>query len=67
MKKRPFTLPSLNVRGLKRNSPKQKKDLFLDLLLGPPPQILLLQEHHLRKIDYSNSTKGIQFWNGTFF
>jgi hypothetical protein len=41
--------------------------LSLDFFLGPPPQILLLQEHHLGEIDYSNSTKGIQFSNGVSF
>jgi hypothetical protein len=59
MNKRPLTVASLNVRGLGRNSPKQKEIRSWISSLVPPPQILLLQEHHLGEIDYSNSTKGI--------
>ncbi|KAH9562524.1 hypothetical protein CY35_05G076400 [Sphagnum magellanicum] len=67
MNKRPLTVASLNVRGLGKNSSKQKEIRSWISSLVPTPQILLLQEHHLGEIDYSNSTKGIQFWNGAFF
>jgi hypothetical protein len=67
MNKRPLTVASLNMRALGRNSPKQKKFIPGSLPWSPPLQILLLQEHHLEEIDYSNSTKGIQFWNGVSF
>ncbi len=33
--------------------------------LSSPPQVLLIQEHHLGKKDIQNSTKGLKFWNGT--
>jgi hypothetical protein len=55
------------VRGLGKNSSKQKEIRSWFSSLVPTPQILLLQEHHLGETDYSNSTKGIQFWNGTSF
>ncbi len=44
-----LTLTSLNARGLGTNSPKQKAiKLWLASLLSPP-QILLIQEHHMEK------------------
>jgi len=67
MNKRPFTIVFLNVRGLGKNSTKKKEIHSWISSLVPTPQILLLQEHHPGEIDYSNSTKGIQFWNGTSF
>jgi exonuclease III len=67
MNKRTLTVASLNVRGLGRNSPKKKEIHSWISSLVSVPQILLLQEHHLVEIDYSNSTKGIQFSNGAFF
>jgi endonuclease/exonuclease/phosphatase family metal-dependent hydrolase len=67
MNKRPLTVASLNVRGLGKNSSKQKEIRSWISSLVPTPQILLLQEHHLGEIDCSNSTKGIQFWNGASF
>ncbi len=63
MFERPLTLVSLNVRGLKGESPKPKE--IKVWLLSSPPQILLIQEHHLRKEGIQNSAKGIEFWNGT--
>jgi hypothetical protein len=33
----------------------------------PPPQILLIQEHHLGKEGIHNSAKGIEFWKGNSF
>jgi hypothetical protein len=58
---------SLNVRGLRKNSSKQKEICSWISSLVPTPQILLLQEHHLGEINCSNSTKGIEFWNGASF
>jgi hypothetical protein len=67
MNKRPLTLASLNMRGLGKNSPKQKNIRSWISPLVPPPQIFLLHEHHLGEIDCSNSIKGIQLWNGASF
>jgi hypothetical protein len=55
------------VRGLGKNSSKQKEIHSWISSLVPTPQILILQEHHLGEIYCSNSTKGIQFWNGASF
>jgi len=35
--------------------------------LSSPPQILLIQEHHLGKEGIQSSRKKIKFWNGTAF
>jgi len=35
--------------------------------LQNPPQILLIQEHHLNEQGTTNSTKGIEFWQGRAF
>jgi exonuclease III len=67
MNKRPLMVASLNVKGLGRNSPKQKEICSWISSVVPARQILLLQEHHLGEIDCSNSTKGIQFLNGASF
>jgi hypothetical protein len=65
MFERPLTLASLNIRGLKGDSPKLKEIKAWMASLSPPPQILLIQEHHLGKENTQNSTKGLEFWNGT--
>jgi hypothetical protein len=67
MIERPLTLISLNVKGLGRNSCKQKEIKVWIASLPTPPQILLLQEHHLGKDDITNSAKGIEFWKGNSF
>jgi len=65
MFERPFTLASLNVRGLRRDSPKPKEIKAWMASLPSPPQVLLIQEHHLGKENIQNATKGLEFWNGT--
>jgi hypothetical protein len=67
MSERPLTLASLNIRGLKDNSPKQKEIKAWQASLPTPPQILLIQEHHLGKEGISNAAKGIEYWKGTSF
>jgi hypothetical protein len=49
MFERHLTLVSLNVRGLKGDSPKPKEIKAWLASLFSPPQILLIQEHHLGK------------------
>jgi hypothetical protein len=49
MFERPLTLVSLNVRGLRGDSPKLREMKAWIALLPSPPQILLIQEHHLGK------------------
>jgi hypothetical protein len=49
MLERPLSLVSLNVRGLRGDTPKPKEiKAWMASLVGPP-QILLIQEHHLDK------------------
>jgi hypothetical protein len=67
MSERPLTIVSLNVRGLGNDSPKQKLIKAWITSLQNPPQILLLQEHHLDELGVSNSTKGLEFWQGKAF
>jgi hypothetical protein len=67
MIERLLTFVSLNVRSMGRNSPKQKEIKAWIASLPTPPQILLLQEHHLGEDDTTNSTKGIEFWKGNSF
>jgi len=64
MSERPITIISLNVRGLTRGTAKQKLIKARLASLQNPPQILLIQEHHLDKAGIANSTKGIEFWQG---
>jgi exonuclease III len=65
MFERPLTLASLNVRGLRRDSPKPKEIKAWMVSFSSPPQVLLIQEHHLGKEEIQNSAKGLEFWNGT--
>jgi exonuclease III len=67
MTERPLTIVSLNVRGLGRDSTKQKLIKTWLSSLQNPPQILLIQEHHLDEQGTTNSTKGIEFWQGRAF
>jgi hypothetical protein len=49
MIEKPLSLVSLNVRGLRGDTLKPKDiKAWMDSLVAPP-QILLLQEHHLNK------------------
>jgi exonuclease III len=67
MTERPLTIVSLNVKGLGRDSTKQKLIKTWLSSLQNPPQILLIQEHHLDEQGTTNSTKGIEFWQGRAF
>ncbi len=67
MFERPLMLVSLNVRGLRGDSPKLKEIKAWITSLSSPFQILLIQEHHLGKDGIQSSGKGIKFWNGTAF
>jgi hypothetical protein len=49
MSDRPLTVVSLNVRGLGKDSGKQKLIKTWLASLPNPPQVLLVQEHHLEK------------------
>jgi hypothetical protein len=64
---KPITIASLNVRGLGKDLPKQKLIRTWIASLPKPPQILLVQEHHLDASGVSNATKGIDFWQGKAF
>jgi len=67
MIEKPMTIASLNVRGLRGDTHKPKKLKAWMASLSPPPQILLIQEHHLGKEGIKSTTKGIEFWQGTSF
>jgi len=67
MSDKPITIASFNVRGLGKDSPKQKLIRTWIASLPKPPQILLVQEHHLDTSGVSNATKGIEFWQGKAF
>jgi hypothetical protein len=67
MSERPLTIVSLNVRGLGKDSPKQKLIKAWITSLQNLSQILLFQEHHLDELGISNSTKGFEFWHGKAF
>ncbi len=64
MSERPITMASLNMRGLTRGTAKQKLIKAWLASLQNPPQILLIQEHHLDQAGIANSTKGLEFWQG---
>jgi len=61
----PLTLASLNVRGLRGDTPKPKKIKAWMASLADPPQILLIQEHDLCKEEVQRFGKKMEFWNGT--
>ncbi len=65
MLERPLTLASLNVRGLRGDTPKLKEIKAWMASLADPPQILLIQEHHLCKEGVQRFGKKMEFWNGT--
>jgi hypothetical protein len=46
-----LTLASLNVRGMKGNKTKPKQVKAWLSSLTTPPQVILLQEHHLGKVE----------------
>jgi hypothetical protein len=67
MSEQPITIISLNVRGLGKDSNKQKLIRTWLASLQNPPQILLIQEHHLDEQGTANSTRGLDFWQGKSF
>jgi exonuclease III len=67
MSERPLTIVSLNVRGLGKDSNKQKLIRTWLASLQNPPQILLIQEHHLDEQRTANATSGLDFWQGKSF
>jgi len=67
MFERPLTLVSLNVRGLRGDTPKPKEIKAWMASFSPPLQILLIQEHHLGKEGIQNFGKKMELWNGAVF
>ncbi len=59
MNKKAITIASLIVRSAGKNSPKQKEIKAWVTSLTMPPQTLLLHKHHMGKVDYLISTKGV--------
>jgi hypothetical protein len=62
-----LTLTSLNVRGLENKSPKPKAIKIWLASLPSPPQILLIQEHHLGIEGTKSTGKGLEYWKGGAF
>ncbi len=54
-------LTSLNVRGLRGGMTKPKEIKVWLASLPTPPQIVLIQEHHLEKEDTQGPVRGIEF------
>jgi exonuclease III len=67
MTEKALALTSLNVRGLRGGTTKPKEIKVWFASLPTPPQIILIQEHHLGKEDTQDSAKGIEFWQGKSF
>jgi exonuclease III len=67
MSERPLTIVTLNVRGLRKDSAKQKLIKTWLSSLQNPLQVLLIQEHHLDNQGVTNSTMGLKFWQGKAF
>jgi hypothetical protein len=67
MNKKAITITSLNMRSIGKNFSKQKEIKAWVTSLAMPPQILLLQEHHLGEANCLTSTKGVEFWKGASF
>ncbi len=59
-----LSLVSLNVRGMRGNKAKPKQVKAWLTLLETPPQIILLQEHHLGKVEDRDLARGVEFWQG---
>jgi exonuclease III len=67
MTDKPITLASLNVRGLKKNPAKPRQIKLWLASLPAPPQIILLQEHHLDGEGILATAKGLEYWQGASF
>jgi hypothetical protein len=59
-----LTLTSLNVRGLGSKLSKPKVIKIWLASLPSPPQILLIQEHHLGIEGTRSTGKGLEYWKG---
>jgi len=59
-----LTVVSLNVRGMKVKKTKPKQVNAWLASLPTPPQVILLQEHHLGKVDARDPARGVKFWQG---
>ncbi|CAM6016382.1 unnamed protein product [Sphagnum balticum] len=55
---------SLNVRGMKVKKTKPKHVKAWLSSLPTPPQVILLQEHHLGKVEAQDRARGVEFWQG---
>ncbi len=67
MTEKALTFASLNVRGLRGCTTKPKEIKVWLASLPPPPQIILIQEHHLGKEGIQDAAEGIEFWQGASF
>lgn len=67
MTEKPLTIASLNVRGLRNGTHKPKQIKAWLASLSPPPQVILIQEQHLRKEGIKNICNDIEFWQGISF
>jgi hypothetical protein len=61
MLERPLSLVSLNVRGMRGDTPKPKEIKAWMASLLSPPQILLIPEHHLGNEKIQSSGKKMEF------
>jgi endonuclease/exonuclease/phosphatase family metal-dependent hydrolase len=59
-----LTIVSLNVRGMKvkKTKPKQVKAWLSSL--PTPSHVILLQEHHLGKVEAQDPIRGVELWQG---
>jgi hypothetical protein len=64
MFERTLTLTSLNVKGLGNRSLKPKVIKIWLATLPSPPQILLIQEHHLGLEGMRSTGKELEYWKG---
>jgi hypothetical protein len=62
MFKKTLTMVSLNVRGMKVKKTKPKQVKVLLSSLPTPPQVIILQEHHLGKVEAQDPARGVEFW-----
>lgn len=62
MTEKPFTIASLNVRGLRNSTHKLKQIKAWLASLSPPPQVILIGKEGIKSIG-----NGIKFWQGISF
>ncbi len=61
MSDKPITIASLNVKGLRNGTHKPKQINSWLASLSPPPQVILIQEHHLGTDGIKSTASGIEF------